>query len=413
SQIVDSRFRTRFGVLSEPQEVVAGVFLQRFDTSEKVCDSVLQGATVWEIETSSSEEEVQIVERPAAKARLHLGNIIGIVIFCCATGKTKWNTSVESSCKAISEGNRENLVLDRSRTEGTWNDKFPEDSITFLNRLKGAAEETWGHRGSDIKALEDFRNKFDFIWQALEVSDRPSDSSLRMHNLQMSKLPLLKAKVQVQPCSGQDVSRTHAPHQVNQEFLLDTGAGRNLISFRTMPEEFKEHVIDAPERRETHEDEPMRRPDDLPRFRTLLQEDRMAKEASARGISVPDTPAPDTPVGAPRTPAMPSAEQGVSRTCAPHPQNSLEVEAFFASCHAAPGEQDHGSIHLLIDRKDWHKHEGYLDAIKKERDGVLENGTWNYDEVVPRDELMKRKEHINIGAGLFLEALPMQELLET
>ena len=136
---------------------------------------------------------------------------------------------------------------------------------------------------------------------------------------------------QVQPCSGQDVSRTHAPHQaeggkfgvnasesekqprvvqpsegetftkgvfnkakracreflkpqpqkpnprlkvprvgmfekavkvftaiaacvnpvvpeVNQEFLLDTGAGRNLISFRTMPEEFKEHVIDAPER---------------------------------------------------------------------------------------------------------------------------------------------------------------------
>ena len=78
------------------------------------------------------------------------------------------------------------------------------------------------------------------------------------------------------------------------------------------------------------------------RFRTLLQEDRMAKEASARGSSVPDTPAPDTPVGAPRTPAMPSLEQDVSRTCAPHPQNSMEVEAFFASCHAAPGEQDHG-----------------------------------------------------------------------
>ena len=34
-------------------------------------------------------------------------------------------------------------------------------------------------QGSDVKALEDFRNKFDFIWQALEVSDRPSDSSLR------------------------------------------------------------------------------------------------------------------------------------------------------------------------------------------------------------------------------------------
>jgi len=36
--------------------------------------------------------------------------------------------------------------------------------------------------------------------------------------------------------------------EVNQEFLLDTGAGRNLISFCTTPEEFKEHVIDAPER---------------------------------------------------------------------------------------------------------------------------------------------------------------------
>ena len=36
--------------------------------------------------------------------------------------------------------------------------------------------------------------------------------------------------------------------QVNQEFLLDTGAGRNLISFKSMPQEFKEHVADAPEK---------------------------------------------------------------------------------------------------------------------------------------------------------------------
>ena len=71
------------------------------------------------------------------------------------------------------------------------------------------------------------------------------------------------------------------------------------------------------------------------RFRILLQEERMAKEASARRIAVPDTPAPDTPAGAPRTPAMPSHEQDVSRIHAPHPQNSLEVEKFFASCHAA------------------------------------------------------------------------------
>ena len=65
--------------------------------------------------------------------------------------------------------------------------------------------------------------------------------------------------------------------------------------------------------------------------------------------------------------------------------------------HQPPAVEVDTGIHLLIDRKDWHKHEGYLDAIKKERDGVLENVTWNYDEVVPRDELMKRKEHINIG----------------
>ena len=37
-------------------------------------------------------------------------------------------------------------VLDRSRTEGTWNNTFPQDSIVFLRRLKQAAEQTRGHR---------------------------------------------------------------------------------------------------------------------------------------------------------------------------------------------------------------------------------------------------------------------------
>ena len=32
--------------------------------------------------------------------------------------------------------------------------------------------------GSHLKALEDFRNKFDFIAQALEVADRPSDTAI-------------------------------------------------------------------------------------------------------------------------------------------------------------------------------------------------------------------------------------------
>ena len=33
--------------------------------------------------------------------------------------------------------------------------------------------------GNDVKALEDCRNKFDFIWQALEADERPSESAVR------------------------------------------------------------------------------------------------------------------------------------------------------------------------------------------------------------------------------------------
>ena len=35
---------------------------------------------------------------------------------------------------------------------------------------------------------------------------------------------------------------------VNQEFLLDTGAGRNLISYKAKPDVFKDHVTEAPEK---------------------------------------------------------------------------------------------------------------------------------------------------------------------
>ena len=33
--------------------------------------------------------------------------------------------------------------------------------------------------GTDIKTLEDFRQRFDFVYQALEVSERPSDQAIR------------------------------------------------------------------------------------------------------------------------------------------------------------------------------------------------------------------------------------------
>eukprot|EP00435_Cladocopium_sp_Y103_P014697 s1958_g3.t1 len=54
-------------------------------------------------------------------------------------------------------------------------------------------------------------------------------------------------------------------------------------------------------------------------------------------------------------------------------------------------------IHMLLDRKDWHKHEGAKEAIQKELEGILANGTWSFDDVIPRAELMKRKEPCHIG----------------
>ena len=35
--------------------------------------------------------------------------------------------------------------LDRSPTEGSWNNRFPADSITFLKSIKKSAKEVWGH----------------------------------------------------------------------------------------------------------------------------------------------------------------------------------------------------------------------------------------------------------------------------
>ena len=60
-------------------------------------------------------------------------------------------------------------------------------------------------------------------------------------------------------------------------------------------------------------------------------------------------------------------------------------------------EDVYAGIHLLLEKKDWHRHEGSAEAIKKELDGVLANGTWDYSEVIPREDLMKRKEPFNIG----------------
>ena len=58
---------------------------------------------------------------------------------------------------------------------------------------------------------------------------------------------------------------------------------------------------------------------------------------------------------------------------------------------------DYAGIHLLLDRKHWHNHPGWKEAIGKELSGIVQNGTWNYDEVISRDELLRRKEPTHVG----------------
>ena len=97
-------------------------------------------------------------------------------------------------------------------------------------------------------------------------------------------------------------------------------------------------------------------------------------------------------------PVIPKA--GVSSLGAPH----QHVHAMTAQSSKSDHEENlrdpqdvYAGIHMLIDRKDWHKYPGSKEAIDKEASGILENGTWTYDEVVPKSELRKRKEPMHVG----------------
>ena len=57
----------------------------------------------------------------------------------------------------------------------------------------------------------------------------------------------------------------------------------------------------------------------------------------------------------------------------------------------------YGGIHQLIDKRDWKDHAGAQDCIHAEAKGLIDNGTWNYSEVVSRKELLARNEPLNIG----------------
>lgn len=63
-----------------------------------------------------------------------------------------------------------------------------------------------------------------------------------------------------------------------------------------------------------------------------------------------------------------------------------------------PSEQAvYAGIQLIRERKDWNKYPGWQEAISKELSGILENGIWNYEEVVPREVLMRSKEPMHVG----------------
>ena len=62
-----------------------------------------------------------------------------------------------------------------------------------------------------------------------------------------------------------------------------------------------------------------------------------------------------------------------------------------------PTEEVYAAIHQLLDRKDWGKYPGAQECIDGEANGLIDNGTWNYEEVVPRKELLERKTPLNIG----------------
>ena len=69
---------------------------------------------------------------------------------------------------------------------------------------------------------------------------------------------------------------------------------------------------------------------------------------------------------------------------------AMPVKPFVEEPRHQGGIGHFAAAHLLLERKDWHKHEGWETAIKNEVDGLLSNGVWSYDAVVPREELLSK-----------------------
>ena len=93
---------------------------------------------------------------------------------------------------------------------------------------------------------------------------------------------------------------------------------------------------------------------------------------------------------------------------------SMPVVPFVQHAHSSrdKGESVYAAIHQPIDRKDWHKHAGAQECIKGEAQGLISNGTWDYTNVVPRKDLLARKEPLNIGRLMTLLSIKHFEVPE-
>ena len=114
-----------------------------------------------------------------------------------------------------------------------------------------APQRIWGDEGLEPNNAEDcaeeriFRGAINEARQVCKDFLKATPSKVRSRP-SLPKVSLFEKAIKIFSAVAACVNPV-LPH-VNQEFLLDTGAGRNLISYRSMPDEFKEHVFNAPEK---------------------------------------------------------------------------------------------------------------------------------------------------------------------
>ena len=93
--------------------------------------------------------------------------------------------------------------------------------------------------------------------------------------------------------------------------------------------------------------------------------------------------------------------QCISHSLYEHVVPAMPVKAFQQEPPNQGGEGPFAAVHHVLNRNEWHLHDGWDAAIQKELDGLLANNVWSYDEVISRDDLIARskksKKSINIG----------------